>query len=62
VEPDTTADECMAVMTENHVRHLPVLEAGKLVGVISIGDVVRTVVEEQQETIHHLETYIRTAG
>ena len=62
VEPDATADECMALMTEHRVRHLPVLEAGKLVGVISIGDVVRTVVEEQQETIHHLETYIRTAG
>jgi CBS domain-containing protein len=53
-----TADQCMALMTERRVRHLPVVEAGRLVGVISIGDVVRAVVAEQQFTIDALEGYI----
>src|SRR5262245_35486276 len=50
VEPNWTADQCMALMTERRIRHLPVVEQGKLIGVISIGDVVRAVVEEQQFT------------
>ncbi len=53
-----TADQCMALMTERRVRHLPVVEAGRLIGVISIGDVVRAVVAEQQFTIDALEGYI----
>ena len=53
-----TADQCMALMTERRVRHLPVVEADRLVGVISIGDVVRAVVAEQQFTIDALEGYI----
>ena len=57
-----TCDECMAVMTERHVRHLPVLEEGRLVGVISIGDVVRAVVQEQQSTISTLEGFIMSGG
>ena len=58
VEPDWTADQCMALMTEKHIRHLPVMEQGRLIGVISIGDVVRAVVEEQQFTINSLQRYI----
>ncbi len=61
VAPGVTADECMTLMTDQRVRHLPVMEGGRLIGVISIGDVVRAVVEEQQSTIDALENYIRTA-
>jgi CBS domain-containing protein len=60
VEPGWTADQCMALMTEKHIRHLPVLENGRVVGVISIGDVVRAVVDEQKFTISSLERYIAT--
>jgi CBS domain-containing protein len=58
VEPDWTADQCMALMTEKRIRHLPVMEQGRLIGVISIGDVVRAVVDEQQFTINSLQRYI----
>ena len=58
VEPDWTADQCMALMTDKHIRHLPVMEQGRLIGVISIGDVVRAVVDEQQFTISSLQRYI----
>lgn len=60
VDPGWSADQCMALMTERHVRHLPVVERGQLLGIISIGDVVRTVVNEQQFTIASLERYIST--
>jgi len=60
IEPSWTADQCMALMTERHVRHLPVVEEGRLVGVISIGDVVRVVVDTQQFTISSLQRYIAT--
>ncbi len=49
---------CMEIMTNKHVRHLPVLEGHKLAGIISIGDIVKEIIEEQQETIKHLESYI----
>jgi CBS domain-containing protein len=62
VTPRWTCDECMAVMTERHVRHLPVLDDGRLMGVISIGDVVRAVVQEQQSTITTLESFILSGG
>jgi CBS domain-containing protein len=62
IDPDRTAGECMALMTERRFRHVPVIEAGKLVGVISIGDVVRAVVEEQRFTIKELERYISSGG
>lgn len=62
VPPSWTCGECMALMTERHVRHLPVLEDEQLVGVISIGDVVRAIVQEQQFTISNLESYIMSGG
>ena len=58
VEPDWTADQCMALMTDKRIRHLPVTEQGRLIGVISIGDVVRAVVDEQRFTIDSLQRYI----
>jgi len=60
VEPGWTADQCMALMTERRVRHLPVVEHDQLLGIISIGDVVRAVVDAQQFTISSLERYIAT--
>ena len=60
VGPDWSSAQCMALMTEKHIRHLPVLEAGRLVGVVSIGDVVRNIVDEQAFTITSLESYIKT--
>ena len=58
VDPDRSAGECMALMTDKRFRHLPVMENAQLIGVISIGDVVRAVVEEQRFTIKQLESYI----
>lgn len=58
VEPGWTADQCMALMTDRRIRHLPVVENGRLIGVISIGDVVGAVVKEQQFTIDSLQRYI----
>jgi len=55
---DQGVDECMAVMTEKRVRHLPVLDQGKVVGVISMGDLVKAVIAEQQFVIEQLEHYI----
>ena len=58
VAPLKTIEECMSLMTGNHIRHLPVLEADKLLGIVSIGDVVKAIMEEQQGTISHLENFI----
>jgi len=58
IGPDKTTEECMSLMTEKHIRHLPVLDGGKLIGVISIGDVVKAIMAEQQGTITHLEKFI----
>jgi CBS domain-containing protein len=58
VGPDQTLEECMAQMTDKRIRHLPVVENGKVVGVISIGDVVKTIIENQQSLIEGLENYI----
>lgn len=62
VAPSWTAHECMALMTEQRVRHLPVMDGDDLVGVVSIGDVVRAVVDEQQLTIDSLERYIASGA
>lgn len=59
VNPDQTIDECMELLTEKRVRHLPVMDEGRLIGVISIGDVVKHIISEQENTIQHLEQFIR---
>ena len=58
VQPEQSIDECMALMTNKHVRHLPVLENGNLIGLISIGDVVKAIISEHEYTIKQLENYI----
>lgn len=61
VTPKQSVAECMALMTDKHIRHLPVIEDGKLVGVISIGDVVKAIISEQKFVIEQLEHYIAGA-
>jgi len=58
VSPKTTAEECMILTTQQSIRHLPVLENGKLVGLISIGDVVKSIIGEQETEIRQLSEYI----
>ena len=58
VRPQHTSEECMALMTENRLRHLPVLEEGQLIGLISIGDLVKNIISEQKFIIEQLEHYI----
>lgn len=59
VEPDQSTDDCMALMTANRFRHLPVLENGELIGIISIGDVVQSIISENELLISQLENYIK---
>jgi CBS domain-containing protein len=56
---ETPAEECMALMTQKRIRHLPVIDKGKLAGLISIGDVVKSVISEHKITIGHLQDYIQ---
>lgn len=58
VQPDKSVEECMALMTDKHVRHLPVIESEKLLGVLSIGDLVKETISEQRFMIEQLESYI----
>lgn len=58
VSPDESVHRCMEIVTEQRIRHLPVVERGRMIGIISIGDLVKAVIEEQQQTIDQLERYI----
>ena len=58
VQPEQPIEECMALMTENRIRHLPVLENGKLIGMVSIGDIVKAVISEKDLLIDQLSNYI----
>ncbi|MCW4455006.1 CBS domain-containing protein [Flavobacterium sp. MXW15] len=58
VAPDAEVNECLQVVTNRRIRHLPVLEQGEVIGVISIGDLVKAVIEEQRQELDHLQHYI----
>ena len=62
VKLSNTVDECMAIMVHKHIRHLPVLEGNKVVGVVSVGDMVKNIIELQGNQIKFLETYIKGHG
>jgi len=58
VTPESTVQECMALMTDKFIRHLPVMDQDRLVGLVSIGDLVKAIIDEQQSTIKDLQRYI----
>ena len=58
VDPTAAVDECLALMSERHFRHLPVLEKGRLIGIVSVGDLIKQIVREQSIHIEHLTAYI----
>ena len=60
VEESQKVDDCMNIMTENHIRHLPVISGGKVLGLISIGDVLKQVMQQQKDLIEQLEAYIKS--
>lgn len=62
VSPEQTTDECMAIMTEHRIRHLPVITAGQVIGMVSIGDLIKNLISEQEHTIRQLEHYIHGSG
>lgn len=59
VDPETTVNQCMAIITNNRIRHLPVMEQERVVGMVSIGDVVKDIIEELQFLVQQLENYIQ---
>lgn len=58
IAPEHTIADCMSIMTDRHIRHLPVIDGGKVIGMISIGDVVKAIISDQQATINQLAGYI----
>jgi CBS domain-containing protein len=60
VQPNDTVQKCMQLMTDRHVRHLPVTDGDKVLGMVSIGDLVKAVIAEQQQQIEQLESYIHS--
>jgi CBS domain-containing protein len=58
VTPQNTVDECMTLMTERHIRHLPVMEGDKVIGIVSVGDMVKWVITGQEQVIEALQSYI----
>ncbi len=58
VSMETSVDQCMALMTEKRIRHLPIMDRGKLIGILSIGDIIKEIMTEQKIMIKHLEDYI----
>jgi CBS domain-containing protein len=60
VEPSRTVEECMGLVTQRRIRHLPVCESGKVIGLVSIGDLVKDVIADQEQTIRQLESYIHS--
>jgi len=58
IEPEQRLEDCMQIMSDKHIRHLPVVEAGKLIGIISINDVVTAIIRDQKTRIDSLESYI----
>ncbi|MBL4867562.1 MAG: CBS domain-containing protein [Pseudomonadales bacterium] len=60
ITPEHKVDECLSIMTEKRIRHLPVIQNGYLVGVVSIGDLVKTIIQEQSQLITQLEHYIKS--
>ena len=58
VRPGQTTEDCMVLMTENRLRHLPVVEGDRLLGLVSIGDLVKSIISEQKLTIEQLQSYI----
>jgi CBS domain-containing protein len=62
IHPETTLEECMALMTKWHIRHLPILSEGHLIGIVSMRDVVQAIITKKEETIQDLEKYILGQG
>lgn len=62
VNPDSTLEECMALMTSRQIRHLPVLDKERLVGIVTLGDVVKRIISRQEFTIQELERYVKGEG